>query len=1131
MSKIRSIQQLLLALALTVGITSACFGQASTGSIIGTVTDPSGAAVPGARVVIVNNGTGVSTAVQTNQSGNYSVTHLLPGTYTVTFSKQGFRPRLQQNVTVAVGTATPVNAVLQLGPVTQTVKVSAAPPLLQTNQAQVTTQMSGQTVENIPVSTRNVTDLEALAPGTVKNSFQQPLNENPGNDILVNTNGQEYSGNNFMIDGADNNDVVLGVSVVTPPEDDIQDMKITTGNYDAEFAQAGGSVIQVQTKSGTNQIHGSLFEFLQNDVFETRDPFTEGLHAPGTPGPPNRGIPELRFNQFGGSLGGPIKKNKAFWFFDWQTNREALGGSAQTRVPTAAERGGDLSDLGVNIYNPMTGDINGNGRTLFTGGVIPSSLISPQAAKLLSFLPAPNIPAATGPGPNYNATGVNTYNTNQFDIRIDDYLTSKLNYFGRYSYQGVDVLSPGAFGLYGGPTIFPPGVDIYSGHSQDLLDNGIFGVNYVLSPTLLTDFRFAASRYRIIENPLDINDPLAAEAGIPGINIPQLIGDGGLPNIDLSGAGAIDASPLLGYACNCPLHETENVFQWINDWTKTKGNHLVRWGGEVQAAQDLRLPSDNHRAGVYDFNPSTTASASDTTAGTGLASFLLGDPAQFQRFSQVSSNQQDRQKRLFTYAQDTWRVTHKLTLSYGLRWDTWFPDASLHAGQGGRYEIANNFVYIPGIGGVSQSGDVRTQWHNLSPRFAIAYALTPSTVVRTGWARSYYQGTFGWTFNDLDADVYPSIVNQSIVPTNSFFPVEFAAGAAPGAPSLGTAPPLPVFPAIPSTGLIPLANNIGAGYIPVSQKIPYVDSYNFTVQHSFGGGMLVSVAYVGNVARDLNMGWNMNEPIPGPGSFTSRQPYYGLFGLTQTIFDKCDCESSNYNSIQVQGTKQFTKNLQFIINYSYNRAFDYGEFGTPTDQYDTLLDYGPANFNEANVLTIGHTYDLPIGHGQRYVGGVHGVLSELISGWQWGGFTTLASGEPFSATLSSNASLNSEMSLRPNKIGNPFSGTPHDAAQWFNPAAFATPGLYLFGNASRNALTGPPVFSADWSLGKNFNITERFNLLFRWEVYNVFNYTNLCQNAQGCLNSNTDTPTAGQITNVNIYNPMRNMQFGFHLRW
>jgi uncharacterized Zn-binding protein involved in type VI secretion len=323
----------------------------------------------------------------------------------------------------------------------------------------------------------------------------------------------------------------------------------------------------------------------------------------------------LRFNQFGGSAGGPIKKDKAFWFADYQGNREDLGGSVLTRVPTAAERTGDLSDLGVNIYDPTTGNLDGSGRSLFPG--IPASAIVPQATNLMNFLPLPNVPGATGAEPNYTGSGANVFDTNQTDIRIDHYVTPKFNYFGTFSYQSVYVYSPGVFGLYGGPQIPPTGVDIYSGRSNDLLENGVISLNYVFNPNLLTDFRFGATRYRIRENPLDINYALANQVGIPGINLPQLSGSGGLPDLNINGTGAFS----MGYQCNCPLHETENVFQWVSDWTNTRGKHTARWGVDIQAAQNLRLPSDNHRAGVYAFNPQVTASLADPTAGAGLASF------------------------------------------------------------------------------------------------------------------------------------------------------------------------------------------------------------------------------------------------------------------------------------------------------------------------------------------------------------------------------------------------------------------------------------------------------------------------------------------------------------------------------
>ncbi|MGH9440465.1 MAG: carboxypeptidase regulatory-like domain-containing protein, partial [Terriglobia bacterium] len=317
--------------ALAVSVAGGAFGQATSGTLLGTVTDPSGAVIPGTRISIANNATGVTTTAETNTSGNYVATHLLPGTYTLTFSKDGFQSLIQKDITVSVGTAASVNAQMKIGAISEHVTVSSAPPLLETNNAEVTTLLNAHVIQSIPVLGRNFTSFELLLPGTVKNNFQHPLNENPGNDILVNTNGQDYDANNFMINGTTNNDAVLGISILNPPLDSIQEAKVTTSNYDAQYSQAGGSVIQVQTKSGSNQIHGSLFEFLQNDIFQARDPFTQGLHAPDTPAPPNRGIPELRFNQFGGSLGGPIKKNKAFWFVDYQGSRENLGGSVLTR--------------------------------------------------------------------------------------------------------------------------------------------------------------------------------------------------------------------------------------------------------------------------------------------------------------------------------------------------------------------------------------------------------------------------------------------------------------------------------------------------------------------------------------------------------------------------------------------------------------------------------------------------------------------------------------------------------------------------------------------------------------------------------------------------------------------------------
>ncbi|MFB3921350.1 MAG: TonB-dependent receptor domain-containing protein [Terriglobia bacterium] len=1100
---------------------AATWAQVVYGNIIGTVTDPSGAVIPNATITIVSDSTGISYSTTSNESGNYTEPNLPPGTYTVTVSASGFQTFEQKNVTVTVGNSTPLNAALVVGQVTQKVTVTAAPPLLQTDRASVSTNLTTRQVEQLPILNRNFTQLELLLPGTSQMPWQHAESENPQGGIQINANGQLFSTTNFLMDGMNNNDPVLGIIMVNPTMSSVQEVRVTNSNFDAEFAQAGGSVIQVQTKSGSNEIHGDAFEFLQNDVFQARDPFTQGLHAPGTPDPAHRGVPELRWNQFGGSVGGPIMKNKLFGFFDYQGTRRLQGGSVLTRVPTAAERAGDLSGLGVEIYDPATGNPDGSGRQLFSDptrataanpqglNIIPVNRLTTQATNLLNLLPMPNVPGATGAAPNYAVSQVERFDTNQWDIRVDHYVNDRLRYFGRYDYFGSDINAPGAFGLFGGPQPFPS----FEGRSLARNQNGVLSATYDVTTSMLATFRFGATRYRVIVSSLDGDVALADQVGIPGLNLAGKPDTLGLPDLFINGTGGFQ----MGYQCNCPLHQTENVFDWGTDWTWVKGNHTIKWGGDVQAAQNLRLPSDQHRAGVYNFDPSITATLENgqVEGGVGLASFLLGDATNFGRFAQISTNQQDRQKRMFYFGQDTWRITPKLTLNYGVRWDTWFPDASLHPGQGGRYDVADNLVRIPGVGGISMSADSETQWANISPRLGIAYALNPKTVIRTGWGRSYFQGTFGWTFNNLAADIYPSIVSQSIPQPSPFFP----------AIDLATAPPLPVFPDIPSNGLLELPNGVSTSYIPVNQHIPYSDSWNFSVQREITPDFTVTASYIGNVGRHLNMGWNLNNAIPGPGSdFNLRRPLFKEFGIEQNIFNKCDCENSNYNALQVVANKRFSEGYSVLGTFSWSKTLDFGEFGTPTDQFNTQLDYGPAVFDRAVTMTLGHIVALPFGKGRHWGSNAGGILNGFIGGWQWTGITSWSSGLPFSPALNNNASLNSDMSLRPDQTGDPMSGITQDRNHWFNPAVFAVPGPFLFGNAGRNSLRGPGFFSANWALHKNLQLTERVGMEIRWESFNLFNNTNL-----GLPDGAVDSGTAGLITSLAL--PMRNMQWGVKFGW
>ncbi|HMF78048.1 MAG TPA: TonB-dependent receptor, partial [Bryobacteraceae bacterium] len=1084
-------------------------GQATSGGIFGTITDSSGAVVPDAKVTILNRDQNITTEVRTNESGNYTQTQLASGHYRITVEGSGFQPFVQENITVSVGGSSRVDVQLVLSSETQQLTISGAPPALVTDSAEVTTTLSGPQANQIPLLNRNFTNLTLLVPGATLNTYQHSPAENPQQSTLVNTNGQAFAGTNYLLDGMNNNDAVLGIVIVNPPVDSVSETNVLTSNYDAEFTQAGGSVVLVQTKSGANQLHGSLFEYLQNNVTQSRDPLTQGLHDPGTPAPPHRGVPELRYNQFGGSIGGKIITDKLFYFADYQGTLRRIGASQTVRVPTPAERTGNLSSLGVPIYDPSTGNADGSGRSLFTGGIIPPSRISSPATALMNALPLPNLTTTNPSAPNYSASQVEQFDTHQGDVRGDYYASDKLRTFAKYSLLKADVTAPGPFGLYGGPAFAAWG---FTGASQALNQSGALSASYNFSPTLLTEARFGVSQYDVTGNPLDINQTLADQIGIPGLNIPGRPDTFGLPDLNINGNGGFS----LGYSCNCPLHERELLIDFVNNWTKIKGNHTIKFGANIELATNRRLPSDSHRAGVYDFNPGVTSLGPSATGGLGLASFLLGSPSQFRRFSQISNDQEDRQNRMFYFVQDTWRVTSKLTLSVGVRWDTWFPDYSKNSGQGGRYDVTTNTVLIPGVGGISQSGNSETQWKNIAPRFAIAYALNSKTVVRAGYGRSFFAGTFGWTFNNVAADVYPSVITQFIPTTSPFQPVF----------PLTTAPPAAVFPVIPANGRLPLPNGINPAYIPPNQKIPSVDQWNVTVERELPSGLNLALAYVGNMGRHLNGGFNLNSAIPGPGAnINLRRPLFAQFGLTDPIFDKCDCTSSNYNALQIRGQKRFSSGYSLLASYTFSKSLDFGFIGgLATNQYNARTDYGPSDFNRAHVFTLAHTWDLPFGPGRAYLSDVHGVLRRLVEGWQFSGITTWESGLPFSPTLSNSASLNSDQTTRPDQTGDAFAGTPNNRNQWFNPAVYSVPALYTFGGASRNSLRGPQLFSADWGLSKNFALTERTNLQFRWDVYNSWNNTNLA-----LPNANVDTGNAGQITAITA--PMRNMQFGLRLGW
>ncbi len=1137
--------RLLAAVTIAFALAAISFGQAVSGNISGTVRDVSGAGVPNATITITDVDRGTAYHLTSSGDGNFSQTHLLAGHYQVKIESPGFGA-FTANATVEVDATTPLDVTLSPANVQTSVEVTDVTPLLTTDRAEIATTLTGAQVQQLPVLSRNVTNLLLVVPGMQLNTWQHSAAENPQQGIQANANGQFFTANGFMLDGTENQSAILGIAVVNPNIDSLQEFKVSTSNYDAEFGSAAGALIQATTKSGTNQWHGSLFEYLQNNITNATNPFTQ-LNPP------------LRWNQFGGSVGFPVIKDKLFGFFDYQGTRRRTGGSVLTTVPTAAERNGDLTALLGNyicadgsvsagpcanpemvpttegttvaardgmVFNPNTGNPDGSGRQAYTLNGQPNMIpVAAPMQKVLSLLPLPN--NGSGVFNNYISDGVQRFDTDQYDGRVDYNWSTKTHFFGRYTLADYNNYAPAAFGdAGGGPSAFA-----FSGDSIDRNQSLAAGLDHTFSPTLVTDARFGFYRYRIRVQPNDAGTTPAQDAGLPGLNTgsPSTTG---LPGFYVNGNGGFNFGYALGVnQCNCPLKETENQFQWVDNWTKITGNHTIKFGADIRRAQQQRIPSDLHRSGEINFNASETGdfgidqlAAGSASTGSGLGSYLLGLPATFGRYYTAYNYYPGlRQTRTFFFAQDSWRVTSKLTVDYGLRWEDYLPQVAAKPGGAGSFDPSTGDVLVAGVGSVPINLGVQAYNKLFEPRLGIAYQAAPKTVLRTGFGTSATPAGLGSVFGQ-GADYNPPIVNpQSVNQSNIYF-----------APfNLLNGPPAPLNPPVGSNGRYPLPNGIGINYFtdPLnSYRIPEVYFWNFTVQQQLTSTMALEVAYVGNVGRHLFESLNVNQAVPGPGDVDPRRPFYNLYGLTQGIYQYCNCSTSNYNSLQTKFQKQFSRGLDFLFTYTWSKALDYaseGSGGSPSNIYDGRNDYGPASWDREHAITFTHDWDIPVGRNRHWTLGNNAIADTILGGWRLSGVHTWGTGLPFTPTVANAPLLNDpdfSNGVRADVIGNPNVPNP-SASLWFNPAAYSEPQQpYRQGTAGRNSLRGPHLFVSDLSLSKNLLLSERFKLELRADAFNVFNHVNL-----GNPSNQIDSSGAGQITYLQA--PMRQMQFGLHFQF
>ena len=1187
-----AVRPILVVLFLTAISVTSLRAQVDTGSITGTVTDPSGAVVSGAKVTLTNEGTGTSLSTTTGADGVYEFSPVRIGSYKLDLSAGGFKKEIQTHVVVDVSARVPANFKLQPGAVSETVEVTSAAPVLQSQDASVGQVIDQRSVNDLPLNGRNFTFLAQLAAGV--NTPQADTRGNAGSGAFT-ANGNRPAQNNYMLDGIDNNsdtvDFLNGTNfVVLPPVDAIQEFKVQTSDFSAEYGRSGAAVLNATIKSGTNQFHGAAWEFFRNDKLDAPDYFEDAGHVP-------KG--ELRQNQFGGMIGGPVLTNKIFFFADYEGLRRIQGTILTGSVPTAAERSSGYTDFTDLIaLQSSSGTLTDQlGRTMPYGTIldpattrettptsgvfvrdpfgtcpasttnftlaacnlnmIPVGRLDANAIKLLNLYPNP-----TGSGlfSNFANSPKLDEHSNAFDARLDLNANDKNQLFFRFSYKDDPQLIPAIFGG------IADGGAFQQGNQTALAQQSALAYTHVFSPNLVNVAR-AGLNYlhttRVSPEALNSTD-IPSTFGIP--DIPQGHENGGLPAFGINGLTTLGSNAFL------PSDEVSSTFQLTDDLTKIYGKHTFKMGFEWQHVKFSTLQPPWSR-GEFDYNGNYTEIPSGVPSGdqgnTGRAAFLL-TPVPAQNGGSVNyvggstniyaSNISltDNGKNYYgTYFNDDWKINSKLTVNLGLRWDFFGLVYEHHGAQanfvpsgaptGGPMYIlpggsnpANlstsftNLLAADGIGLAITNkygkGLGNSQKANFAPRLGFAYQVTPKLVARGGFGM-FYNGFENRGFSPNLGENYPFQFNFNYGQPNDWTPRTFPGCSA--VSSVGyTATFEAGFACTPLDPTLVQANGLGLRGIQFNYQTPYTMSGNFTLQYQLTPTLTVQAGYVTSLARHLEVFPGSNNPTqilptgkqltntaganggPGTGAFPASQgglPFPDFGGNNSYALT---AGNSFYHGLQTRAEKRFASGLNFLATYTWSK--------TRTDAVDLLnggsnagyrapdivglgihYDYGLAPFDIRNVFHLSGGYELPFGKGKRYLAD-SGVASKVFGGWSVNTSLVLQGGQPItltcpSNTVSTSASSNCYDLIVPGQsLGRGLHIDSNGKLSFFNnPKAFSQPAPCTALPCPVSALGGPPDQIAgppfkrmDFSIFKNMQLSERFRLEFRTEIFNIFNHPN-----------------------------------------
>jgi len=1033
---------------LAITTTSQVFAQAITGTIVGTVRDASGAVVAQAKIAAKNTSTGQELNAVSGSEGNYTIPNMSPGAYDVSAKMPGFNTSMAPHIAVEIEQTTRVDFKLDPGNTSEVVTVTGVAPLVQSTTSDLGHVVDSRQMEALPLNGRLFEQLVTIVPGAIQAGWSD-FAENPSaagalTPTQAVVNGLPWSGNYYMVDGVHNTEPLNSFISITPPLDSIDSFKVETSNPNAEYGSFGGAIVNLTIKSGTNSFHGGVFDFLRNNALNARD-FFANTKSP------------YKSNQFGGTFGGPIIKNKLFFFVDYQQLLSHQGQTNSLTVPTPLQQQGVLTEGGqLAIYDPL------NGKP-FANNTIPASRIDPVAQKVQSLFPLPNRPGLAN---NYVDNTVNTVNAPQGDIKIDWQIRDQDHLFGRETAAHKDYTqpSPANIFMFGGP------------NSTAFNQNAVIGWNHTFSASFLNEARIGFNRFNVVDtaNSYGVNENNVL--GIPNGNIPGLAYTSGIAQFNISGFSVSGGPGLTGDPGWTNAKRIANIFDYSDGLTWIKGKHSVKFGGSLQQIQSTLTNSQDDPRGIFNFNGNYTSNQGAPGTGNPYASFLLGIPNQVIR-DFVNTVPAVRMIFLGFYVQDDYRITESLTLNLGLRWDLFTRPVE-------KFNRQSNFNPATGLIDVASSNNrgpnVDNHFSNWGPRIGVAYSPDRGrTAVRAAYGISYFPDNFGATGGTLERNYPFFTISQNTTPT-PFTPFWTLSGN-------GLIAPIAV-PYTPGGTLAP-PPGFGVFFVAKNFKQDEAQVWNFSIERQLPGNMVFTAAYVGTHGLHLYRDLQLNTALPGPGPITPRLPYYSVAPNIPTVDQRNGDGHSHYNALQLKGEKRFSSGLSFLASYTFSKTMD--DTTTIVYPWDDKLSYAlSSGFKLVDIpqnFVFSYTYELPFGKGKPLLNSSSGAIGHLVGGWSINGITTFQAGQPLVVNVANNL-LNNNGGNNPANINCSTVLRTKTVSQWFATNCFSNPPAYTFGNSGVGHIRGPGINNWDFSIAKDTAIgAESRRLRFEADFFNLSN--------------------------------------------